>query len=241
MIYLLYGEDVPRALNTLGRFRSRFRREVPSMWRQIDCEEEGEHSKIYFELGGQSLFGLKDFLIIKHASAAPEDTHDFFKKLVDRWTDDDSIVVFFERETPVKNKIFDLIFKNKNTKSEEFKKKGVQNASRILDNRDLFLIGDLWGRREKGSLVLKYEELLRGGHVPDEILRTLLWHIKNVCMAAVGKTQDMKPFVANKAREQARNFNGDSLERAFKTLVGLDNKYKKETLETGLLHFFLTQ
>ena len=226
MIYLLYGEDVPRALSTLGRFRSRFRREVPSLWRQIDCEEESEQSKIYFELGGQSLFGSKDFLIIKHVSAAPEDTQEIFKNLVNRWANDDSIVVFFERETPVKNKIFDLILKNKSTKREEFKKKEVQNVSRVLDSRDLFLIGDLWGRREKNSLIVKYEELLRKGQAPDEILRTVLWHVKNICMAAVGKTREMKPFVANKALQQARNFNGDSLEQAFTTLVGLDNKYK---------------
>ncbi|MEK7576292.1 MAG: hypothetical protein AAB482_01220 [Patescibacteria group bacterium] len=240
MIYLLYGDDVTRALATLGRFRARFRREVPSVWRQFDCEEVSDQEQFYNELGAPSLFGSKDFLIIKHASIAPEDAHEIFESLIHQWANDDSVVIFFERGVPTKNKIFDLLLKNKKTKSEEFKVKSAPIVSGAVSDRDLFIVGDLWGRREKVSAVVKYEELLRNGYSADDILRTVLWHARNVCLAAVGKTNEMKPFVANKALQQARNFSGNSLEHAFTTLVGLDNKYKKETLETGLLHFLLT-
>jgi DNA polymerase III delta subunit len=238
MIYLLYGEHVLAALAKVKVFEKRFRREVTHEWQLINFEEEGIDERFPATVGA-SLFAKKDYYIIKHASEASEESRELLLDLIKRWENDDSVVVFFERGVPLQNALFEKI--KKASKHEELSLPADQKLGSVeTSDRDLFLLGDLWGRREKSRLILKYEELLRHGFLPEDILRTLLWHVKNVCLASSGKTSEMKPFVAGKASQQARNFSADSLERAFTKLVGLDDKYKRETLETGLLHFFLT-
>lgn len=236
MIYLLYGENVRGALDTLKSFERRFRKEVPHEWQSIDFEDGDQDEKASI-IAGDSLFARKGYYIIKHASRAEGGAADILKSKIKKWKDDTSVVVFFERGTPAKSPFFDLL--KKSSKHEEFiRKDEIMRSGR--DDRDLFALGDIWGRREKARLIVAYEELLRRGYAADEILRTLVWHAKNIGLAAQGKTHGMKPYVAGKAKDQARNFMPGALHRAFDRLVLLDNKFKKETLETELLYLFLT-
>lgn len=239
MIYLLYGDDIRRARGTLAKFQERFRREVSDEWRFIDFEDDLLAPEFERIVAGDHLFAKKDYCIIQHASRAPEEFHDAIKKKVEQWKKDDSVIVFYEREVPLKNAIFEYI--KKIAKSEEFAIPASQRrGAPKRDDRNLFVVGDLWGRREVSKLIVTYHKMIEVGFAPDDIMRTLLWHVKNLFLASVGKTREMKPFVARKAEAQARNFTPRALEDSYRALVMLDDKHKKDTLETRLLHFFLT-
>ncbi len=112
-----------------------------------------------------------------------------------------------------------------------------------VEERELFLLGDLWGRREKERAFLHYERLLSGGLGADQVFRTLLWHVKNLCLAASGEVSKMNPFVARKAKEQARNFSREKLSQAHEDLVMLDvhEKWGQGSIELGLVKFLLIQ
>ena len=116
-------------------------------------------------------------------------------------------------------------------------------TSPVIEDRELFLLGDLWGRGERERAFLQYQRLLSGGFGADSILRTLLWHVKNLCLASSGQVSKMNPFVARKAREQARNFSQGSLPRAYEDLVMLDvhEKWGRGSIEFGLVKFLLTK
>ncbi|MDA1334812.1 MAG: hypothetical protein O2794_02235 [bacterium] len=115
-------------------------------------------------------------------------------------------------------------------------------ANRIVTNmqdKELFLLGDYWGRGEREKAFFHFEKLMMAGFKPDGVLRTLLWHVRNICSAEVGNIKGMSSFVLSKASNQARNFSHEELERAQEALVMWSDPRKKEDLETGLLYFLL--
>jgi hypothetical protein len=239
MIYLLYGENVLAALEKVKAFEKRFRREVPHAWRLINFEDDGADEQFPANIEA-SLFAKKDYYIIKHATQADEESTRQLKDLIGRWEGDDSVVVFFERDRPAKSKLFDVI--KKASKHEEFAISDDQKTKSIArDDRDLFLLGDLWGRRERKRLIWQYDTMIHAGFSADDILRTFLWHVKNLFQARVGKTAEMKPYVAQKAAQQARNFTAEQLEKGYQELVFMSDFRAKERLELKLLHFFLTR
>ena len=109
-----------------------------------------------------------------------------------------------------------------------------------IRENEVFVLGDLWGTRAKRSALMQYHQFLEAGFEPDAVLRALVWHVKNLCLAAHGRTNDMKPFVAQKARQQARNFSPDALDNALFALVKMSDMRAREFIETRLLHFLLT-
>ncbi|MEK7643117.1 MAG: hypothetical protein AAB372_01585 [Patescibacteria group bacterium] len=112
-----------------------------------------------------------------------------------------------------------------------------------VDERELFSLGDLWGRRERAQTVLKYDILLRSGFPSERMLWTMMWHIKSLFAVATGQTKGMNPYVLRKSTDQMRNFSQDELSDAYKALVELDvdEKRGERSLEIGMLHFFLTR
>lgn len=276
MIYLLYGENIHASRAVLGKFLDRFKKEAGPGWRVFNCEED----ELDAGLGSVSLFASKDFYIFKYPSALSKEKSEMLMALLKRWSKDDSIVVFYERSEPEKNKFFKDI-KKYATKTEEFKKASAAKLAPSLSKLDraeqeklrvwhevdtgrflselekvslggvaslpkkersgneLFVLGDLWGKREKQKVYLLYHALLDAGFEADDMLRTLLWHVKNLNNASRGRTKEMKPFVAQKASEQARNFSDDALSDAYEKLTLMADPRGRDLLETKLLHFLL--
>jgi|GEM_PF-3087167 len=118
----------------------------------------------------------------------------------------------------------------------ETKENGVPAPS----DKDVFLLGDLWGSGERVRAALLFERFIAAGYDAGDVVRPFLWHIKNLARAGSGKTGDMKPFVMQKARAQMRNFSRDQIEEAYIALLEMSDMTKKETLETRFLSFLLT-
>ncbi|MSR76091.1 MAG: hypothetical protein EXS68_00690 [Candidatus Ryanbacteria bacterium] len=131
MIYLLYGSNTTASRQMLERFAVRFRREAGPAWEMIDCDDEARGERLS-QIGSGSLFGSKDFYIIKRASDLDADMRDALKSHLERWAQDDSVVVFWEEGTPTKNKIFSDIEKYAN-KKEEFTDFTRQKFSAYID------------------------------------------------------------------------------------------------------------
>ena len=237
MIYLLYGDDAVKSRAVLRKFRERFLRETGSAWRHIDCEDEDAVDRLATELGGQSLFSKKDYIIVEHASALPEKLVRTVEEMLARWQGEDSVIVFYERGTP-RSKLFKKIFEVAH-KKEEFRGPGM-NARKVPDERELFSLGDAWGRRERTKSVALFEHLVSTGFEPESILRTLLWHIKNLALVSHKKAKEISsPFVARKATEQARNFKIEDIDGAYFKLLSISDPRGKDFLETRLLEFLL--
>jgi len=237
MIYLLYGDDVLRSRAVLKKFRERFRRETGSAWRHIDCEDDEIDERLPTEIGGQSLFARKDYVIVEHASALPEKLAHTLEQVLPHWIEDDSVIVFYERGTP-KNKLFKRIFEVAG-KKEEFRSASA-SPSNAPQERELFALGDAWGTKAKGLAFIKYNQLLDAGFEPDAILRTLMWHVKNLALATHKKAKEISsPFVARKAVEQARNFRADEIDGAYFKLLSMSDPRGKDFLDTRLLEFLL--
>jgi DNA polymerase III delta subunit len=107
-------------------------------------------------------------------------------------------------------------------------------------DKDIFMLGDLWGSGERVRAALLFERFVRAGYDASDVLRPFLWHIKNLARVASGKMGDMKPFVVQKARTQMRNFSRGQIEAAYLQLLEMSDMTKKETLETRFLQFLLT-
>ncbi|MEK7630728.1 MAG: hypothetical protein AAB417_01745 [Patescibacteria group bacterium] len=133
MIYLLYGSNTTASRGMLERFAVRFRREAGPAWEMIDCTDEAGGERLTL-IGSGSLFDSKDFYIIQHASMLDVDMRDALKSHLVRWTEDDSVIVFWEEGVPIKNKIFNDIEKYAN-KKEEFTDFTRQNFSAYIDGQ----------------------------------------------------------------------------------------------------------
>ncbi|MEK7649785.1 MAG: hypothetical protein AAB367_02420 [Patescibacteria group bacterium] len=133
MIYLLYGSNTTASREMLERFAVRFRREAGPAWEMIDCTDEAGGARL-LAIGSGSLFGSKDFYIIKYASELDADMREALKMHLERWAQDDSVVVFWEEGVPIKNKIFSDIEKYAN-KKEEFGDFTRQKFSAYIDTR----------------------------------------------------------------------------------------------------------
>lgn len=142
-----------------------------------------------------------------------------------------------------KRRLENLYQENPDLFHQEFEKillGGTFNSPKNnIEDRELFNLGDAWGMRDSRRAISLYERLIQTGFEPDAILRTLMWHVRNVCLASRGYTKDMKPFVARKAESQARKFSLEDLERAYIELLSASDFRKKENLETRLLSFLL--
>lgn len=142
-----------------------------------------------------------------------------------------------------KRRLENLYQENPDLFYQEFEKillGGTLNSPKNrIEDRELFNLGDAWGMRDSRRALSLYERLIQAGFEPDAILRTLMWHVKNVCLAGRGYTKDMKPFVARKAESQAKRFSPEELERAYIELLNASDFRKKENLETRLLSFLL--
>ncbi len=238
MIYLLYGENVEKGRAVLRKFRARFEREARGAWRHIDCEEDDIERRLGAEIGATSLFSDKDFIIIEHISTLSEKMAGVLESVLERWASDDSVIICYERGTP-KNKIFSRLLEIA-TKKEEFKSTETRQKP-VLQERELFALGDLWGTKAKGVAFVKYHELLDAGFDSENILRALFWHVKNVTLAAHGKSGDIKSaFVAGKATRQAENFSPEILADALENLARMSDFRLKDTLDTRLVRFLLT-
>ncbi len=111
----------------------------------------------------------------------------------------------------------------------------------VLADQELFALGDAWGKRERLKSVAIFEKLVAGGLEPDSILRTFLWHVRNLALATHKKAQEISsPFVARKAAAQAQNFSQLDIDGAYFTLMSISDPRGKDFLETRLLHFLLT-
>lgn len=289
MIYLIFGQDLKRSRKLLSEFEDRFRREAASGWQSLDGRE-CEEIEVFF--AARSLFGNKDYFLIKHASLLGADSKNFLSSLLGHWEKDDSVIVFYEEGVPEKDELF-LELKKRATKKQEFKELvgeslnlwlqseavkrslhlsvkdklelferagkdlgklenelekmalGYQRTSYkdVPKEKDLFLLGDLWGGRQIEVAVLGYWRLLRGGIGPDQILRVLLWHVKNLLLVLKRETRGLHPFVVRKAEIQARLRERDKLLEAYDSLLLLDihDKWGRGSLQYGILHFLLTK
>jgi DNA polymerase III delta subunit len=238
MIYLLYGDNIERGRAVLRKFRARFEREARGAWRYIDCEDDDIEDLLRAEIGATSLFSDKDFIIIEHASTLPEKEADVFVGALLRWAGDDSVVICYERGVP-KNKIFSRLLEIA-TKKEEFKSVETRRRPAPQDG-ELFALGDLWGTKAHKASFIKYHQLLDAGFDPENILRTLFWHVKNVTLAAHGKGGEIKSsFVAGKAARQAQNFSPEMLADSLESLARMSDLRAKDTLDTRLVRFLLT-
>ncbi len=288
MIYLLYGQNTTVSRQMLERFTARFGREAGPAWEIIDCGDEMGNTRLGL-IGSGSLFGSKDFYIIKNASMLDTDMRDVFRSHLARWAEDGSVIVCWEDGVPIKNKIFGDIEKYAH-KKEEFVRFTRQKFSAYIDaqakevgttiypeskeilwllydntperfarelekvllggescqhgvpaptNNDLFSLGDLWGSGERVRAALLFERFMRAGFKADDVVRPFLWHIKNLARVASGKIGDMKPFVVQKARAQARNFSRGQIEEAYLDVLEMGDMRNKETLETRFLCFLL--
>lgn len=115
-------------------------------------------------------------------------------------------------------------------------------ADEVLEDKDLFLLGDLWGARERERAFLKYQRMLTLGFDAEQVLRTLIWHLRTLLLIAKKETKGIHPFVMRKATLQLKNFTQESLERAYSALVMLDvgAKWGRGSIEFGLYRFFLS-
>lgn len=119
----------------------------------------------------------------------------------------------------------------------------VGAAREVPQDKDLFLLGDLWGTRERERAFLKYQHMLEVGFDTEQVLRTLIWHTRTLLLIAKKETKGIHPFVARKATLQLKNFTRESLECAYSALVMFDvgAKWGKGSIEFGLYRFFLSR
>jgi DNA polymerase III delta subunit len=289
MILLLFGENSYTLRLALEKFLERFRSEAAPGWKLFNCDEEEGGELFTSDLGARSLFSVKDFYIVRYPSKLPDSTRALLKPSLKRWSEDDSVVVFFDGVVPKSNKIFADIKAHASKSDEHMRLSGNKLSNYIheeleknkvsvghsekvnlsywyekdierfyselekvllggvaarceggLEDNELFLLGDAWGKRQKASALILYQRLIESGFEPVRILRTLMWHVKNLNYAIRGKSGDMKPYVAGKAKEQARNFDKDELSEHYEVLLRMSDPRGSEYLDTKLLRFLLS-
>ncbi len=226
MLYVIYGKDKDKAREKFLSLIDSLKKKRPNaLIFRVDGEK---FSRSQFEdlIFGQGLFQPK-YIIAGSGILKNEDGEVMVRDLIKAIKETDHIVILFE-ET-IEAKLLKVLEKNAE-KVQEFDLKKVEKKPAF----NIFAITDALGARDRKTLWVTYQDMLRRDVAPEELFWKLVWQVKTMLLvktATSGTKLDLNPYVLQKNTRYAKNFSLEellTLSRSFVELYHEARRGKKE-------------
>jgi hypothetical protein len=166
----------------------------------------------------QGLFVMKNIIL---ASGLFSDIKsDFLKENLSAIQDSENVFILIDGEMSPKE-IEEI--EKLGGKVQKFQKVNSRNDKK--DNK-IFEITDLFGRRDKKNLWIKYQELLNS-HESIEILNILWWQVKAIKSAMVSKSatdSGLASYTYTKSKSFSRNFSEKEIDNLIVEILNIQNE-----------------
>lgn len=87
---------------------------------------------------------------------------------------------------------------------------------------NIFEIVDALGYKNKNKVLNLFKQYLEKGEDENYLLSMFIYQIRNLIRVKAGGKLDIHPFVVQKSRQQAKNFNWDELKKIYHQLLTID-------------------
>lgn len=105
----------------------------------------------------------------------------------------------------------------------------------------IFNLIDAMGYKNKNKALKLFKQYLEKGENENYVLSMFIYQIRNLIKVKAGGKLDMRYFVIQKSREQAKNFSFEELKKIYRRLLAIDLDIKTgRTDTTTALELFLT-
>ena len=224
MIYLLWGEDSIRVIKKIQELKAAFIAKSGNAFSltDIDCRDEVPDN--FFEkLGGASLFNDKRLVIVRGAIEQNPTLLDFFQKEFPRMKTSPDVFVFWEQVLSDKQQ---ELFTQYAQKIQEFRV--IEKDSSQSDDKSVFgFVDQIFNKRFAGSLItLRKAKMAMIEEV--EIVRVMLWKLKNIFLVKHQEIKAMHPYVAKKTTADAALFSDTQLLDTFWAGIFVDSNLKRD-------------
>ena len=217
MLYILHGHNFSARKKKLDELVSSFLKKKPdaSVFR---LPEERLTPSVIEELSqSQGLFTPKHVVILEGIFESEEST-EIVLPYLSLVKDSENVFISTDAGIPAK------ILKEISVFAEKMQEFDGKKEAEPRFN--IFALSDAVGKRDRKSA---WRILLRAeaeGLMPEEILGTIFWQVKNMLALKNGKgatssSTGLKPFVFTKSRAYSDNFSEDELKNLSKSLVRL--------------------
>ncbi len=228
MLYLLHGSDFKKSRKKLHSLIDVLQKKKPdASFFKLDSSNFSE-SQLDELVGGQGLFEQK-YIVQMDGLLENTKTRDFVVDRLKEIGESDNIFVFIEEKItkPVLKKV-----QKQAQKVQEFelsektgRKFSVVDGTELdLGEFNIFNLADAFGKKDKKSLWTLYQKA-KMRNIPDEEIHGILnWQLRSMMIASKTKTAQesgLKPFVYNKSKKFAGNFEKGELEKLSSKFISI--------------------
>ena len=232
MIYLLYGNDTHtsrKKLHTLldGLFKKR----PDAEYFHITSENILDYS-IEELISSQGLFDKKYIVVLDNLfedSVKENNKKDELVKCLKEMQKAEHVFIFLENKIDKKTKIR---FKKYTERIQEFTVKEIKK-----EKFNIFSLTDAFGRRDKKSLWILFQNAKAKGISDEEIHGILFWQVKSMLLTLQNnsaKEAGLNPFVFNKSKGFLKNYSDKDLRGFSQNLITLLHNSRRGICEFNI-------
>ncbi len=224
MIYLLLGGG-STAIKKIHELKDAFLSKHGNSFslEDIDCRD-GVPDNFFELLGASSMFNQKRLVVIRGAVDQNPKLTDFFEVEFPRMQESPDVFVFWEQKLADK----DLkLFKKYSQKIQEFH--GDSESAEQKNDKAVFgFVDQVFNNRFSHSLIA-LANAKKSNLDEAEVLRVILWKLKNIFLVKKGETKSMHPYVAKKTAVDATQFTDTQLLDTFWQGILADSNLKRDS------------
>lgn len=233
MIFLIYGNDVEKAVDKAREIVSALQKKKPDAT-LVKVEGVVDSSRLDELSQSQGLFENK-FIVFLDKVCDTDSGFGLVSEKIKIIAESQNVFVFLEGA--LKADVL-KVFKKYSDKIQEFKK--IEKKERF----NAFLLAEAFANKDKKSLWVLYREALKRGLSAEELHGTIFWQAKtlmSVFLVGSASEAGLKPFSWAKAKSALRNWKIEEVRKIVSDLVSVyhDARRGKFELETGLEKFIL--
>ncbi|MFA6397882.1 MAG: hypothetical protein WDK96_03520 [Candidatus Paceibacterota bacterium] len=229
MIYLIYGSDIKRKREASNKLANSIvgldskKNDMVPFFKITDVDfNQNQLEEFIF---GTGLFD-PNYVILLENVLENEETEEFILSKIKEIEVSHNTFIFFERDIlkPILSK-----FEKHSKKVEKFE----LDEKKELKGFNIFSITDSFGRRDKKSTWLLYQEAMNSNLDPEDVLNILFWQIKTILISKGNSEKDsgLKPFVFKKAFGFSKNFKDEELKNISSKLTSIFHENRRKTMD----------
>ncbi len=233
MLYIIHGNDRQKGRGEFQKLRD----SLSAHGENVVVVSEGSVSKetLSEQAVTRGLFGEVSIFIFDGVLEKKED-----QEIVAR-------TVSLLAESPNHFLVFEpVLVKEFADEARQGAKEMIDCSVKKIDERpafNIFSLGDALGERNKKELWVRYQQAVLFGLESEEICNTLFWTVKNMAImkSSPKGTTDLNPFVAQKSRSFAKNYEAQELAELSRALMTLYHEGHRggESMSIALERFIL--
>jgi hypothetical protein len=234
MIYLLCGERKIAYDKAQNLINALLKKQPDANLLKFNLDNYDDE-KINELIESQGLFVLKNIILL--SGIFSDIKSDYFEKNLKKINESENIFIIVEKE------IKEDLLKKINDLGVKIQQFSVQKKIEKKDNR-LFEIADLFGRKDKKELWIKYQDLLNSFD-SVEILNIIWWQLKSIISAKKSENcsdSGLAPYVYTKSKSFSKNFSTQELEDLIEKINLIQNEsfFDSEIIKPKLENLFLS-